>query len=309
MAEWITELAHEFKCTIENPDCSVGIAVIKILNNLVIKTNAKNLTSVNQEINFLLEEIQKLIPNLPLHFFSTTQFFRTGLSLASTNQTTNWKEYYTERAGNGLKDADTIISSIPIMAEKFIHHGMTILTRGNDQIVFLALSRAAQQKKIFKVVITEGKPFNDGLILANKLKLKYPQIPISIIPDSSIGLIMNETDIILIGTDLVLQDGGLIAFTGTYSMCALANIHKKPVYCICESLKFSRKFILSPFDLNLNQRKIKYEIKTENDLIIEADARQFDYTPAKYITFIITEKGPMPPSAVTSEITRIMGVS
>jgi len=310
MAENLVDtLANEFNEAYQNPDCSVGLAVIRVLTKLVVESKATTFMGVEQDVSNLQKAIQKKCPKLPLHFTGAAQVFRAGLSKASEALITDWKKVFARHANQCLSDAEKVISLIPKHSDRFLQHGMTIMTRGYDPMVFAALSEAATQGRKFHVLITEGKPLGDGVTLANNLRKRFPHLRITVIPDSAVGLMMNETDAVLLGTDLVLEDGGLLAPVGTYTMSVIASIHRKPVYCMCETFKFNRKFILSTSDLTSMQRKVKYEIDGLDDMSIDWDAREFDFTPAKFVTLLITEKGPMPPSAVTYELTKLLGVS
>jgi translation initiation factor 2B subunit (eIF-2B alpha/beta/delta family) len=66
-----------------------------------------------------------------------------------------------------------------------------------------------------------------------------------------------------------------------------------------------RKFVLGASDLVQFQRRVPWA-PVGGD---EADVREFDYTPARFVTLLLTEKGPMPPTAVTAELTKLLGVS
>ena len=93
---------------------------------------------------------------------------------------------------------------------------------------------------------------------------------------------------------------------GTYSICALASVSNVPVYCVCETFKFVRKFMLGKKDLEEYQRTVPFKaIGTDEEL----DAFAYDYTPAKFVYLLLTDRGPMPPSAVTYELTQLLGVS
>lgn len=296
----------------KSPNGSVGIAVIRILTTAIKESTATTFMGVDQEISQIIDAIQKACPNLPIHFRGAAQVFRAGMSKASGLKNADWKSQFVSHADECLSDAEKVLNLIPSVSSDFLQHGMVILTRGYDPMVGSVLQMAASDGRQFHVVITEGRPLDDGAKLATMLS--HPNLKITIIPDSAIGLWMNRAHAVLIGTDLVLEDGSLLAPIGTYNLCVLANVHRKPVYCVCETFKFMRSFVLSQNDLQQYQRKLTFKPAglTDSDSeshSIECDASEFDYTPARFVTLLLTEKGPMPPSAVTHELTKLLGVS
>jgi translation initiation factor eIF-2B subunit alpha len=300
---------NKFKAIIEkDPEFSIGIAVIRILSEVIMQSTSTTFMGIDQEMLQVTSAIQKEVQNLPLHFQGAAKVFRAILSKTCEDCVTKWKTAFAANSARQLADAERALTLIPQAARKFLQHGMTVMTFGYDPIVFSCLDAAAQSGCRFNIVVAQGYPKNAGITHANKLTNASHNLKVTLIPDSSIGLCMNQADIVLIGTDVVLEDGGLLAPVGTYVMAALASLHKKPVYCICESFKFMRKYILSSSDIQKIQRQQEY--KPENvESAIECSACEFDHTPPTYITLLITEKGPMPPAAVTHELTQLLGVS
>ena len=299
----------EFKSIIEkDPEFSIGIAVIRILSEVITQSTSTTFMGIDQEMLQVTSAIQNAVPNLPLHFQGAAKVFRAILSKTCENGVSKWKTVFSANSAHQLKDAEAALKLIPQAARKFLQHGMTVMTFGYDPIVFSCLNAAAQSGCRFNIVVAEASPKNTGVKQANKLSNASPNLHVTLIPDALIGLYMNQVDIVLLGTDVVLEDGGLLAPAGTYTMAAMATIHKKPVYCVCESFKFMRKFILSSGDIQKVQRK--YEFKPENvDQAIECSACEIDHTPPTFVTLLITEKGPMPPAAVTHELTKLLGIS
>ena len=306
--ERILLLVNEFKeFRDENPNSSVGLIIISLLTKLINDSPATTFMGIDQEAKKLISTIEKECPNLPLHFKGASQVFFAGMPKTSETTFTKWKTSFSDQGKKGLKKIKNVLELIPEYVSEFLEHGMTILVLGFDPVVASSITLAAAAGKHYKIIICEGSPINDGSKMESILT--HPNLTKIIIPDSSIGLWMNEIHCVLLSTDLVLEDGGLIAHIGTYTISALANLHKKPVYCISETFKFTRKFILGNSDLQKLQRKINFNISNLIDNTILCDGKEFDYTPAKFITLLITEKGPIPPSAVTHELTRTLGVN
>ncbi|KAH0789602.1 translation initiation factor eIF-2B subunit alpha-like [Histomonas meleagridis] len=310
-AQKIEKLVAKFQENLSNSNNSVGVAVIKTLTNAIEESTADTFMGVDIQISDVIKAIKMAYPKLPIHFYGAAQVFRAGMSKASdTHSKGNWKALFIEHARQTALEAEKVLRLIPQVSTEFLQHGMTILTNGYDQMVQSALKVAASDGRNFHVVITEGRPRDDGVKMA--LSLKHPNLKVTVIPDSAVGLWMSKAHVVLVGTDLVLEDGGLLAPVGTSNLCTLAYTHRKPVYCLCETFKFMRKYIIGTDDIQEYQRQCDYKptgAGNESLQDIEIDAPEFDFTPAKFITLLLTEKGPMPPSAVTHELTKLLGVS
>jgi translation initiation factor 2B subunit (eIF-2B alpha/beta/delta family) len=298
------ELVSDFKKSLESsPNESAGIAVINVLKEAIKHSNSQTWMGVDQELKQLIIAIQKACPTLPIHFQGAAQVFRAGMSKESEFDPNRWKCRFIDRAENCLRDARKALNSISASSCEFLQDGMAILTRGYDPMTASVFQVAAARGIKLHIVISEGRPRDDGVKMASVLN--HPNLKVTVIPDSSVGLWMHEIDVVLIGTDLVLEDGGLLAPAGTYTICLLGSVHNKPVHCVCETFKFMRKFVLEADDLREYQRNMSY---VPTGAKVACDALEFDFTPAKYVTLLLTEKGPMPPSAVTHELTKLLGV-
>ena len=301
------KFVEEFKRKIEQPNASVGLAVISVLSEAIAESDSITFMGIEKDILTLTDAIRKACPNLPLHFDGAVQVFCVGMSKASEVLKSDWKSIFIAHASEVLSDAEKVLNLIPDVCSDFLQHGMTILTRGFDPMVASSLCLAASDGRQFHVIVTEGRPLDDGAKMA--AELTHPNLKVTIIPDSAVGQWMNEVDAVLLGTDVVSEDGGLLAPVGTYSMCVLASVHNKPVYVVCETFKFLRRFFLSAGDIASVQRKVDYKASGLEDSEIECEARHFDFTPARFVTLLLTEKGPIPPTAVTHELTKLLGIS
>ena len=302
------KLVEEFKRKLdESPTTSVGLHVISILSEAIAQSDSNTFMGLEKDIYTLTDAIRKACPRLPLHFDSAVQVFCAGLSKASDSIKYDWKSLFIAHASQVLNESEKVLNLIPDVSSDFLQHGMTILTRGFDSMVASSLTLAASDGRQFHVIVTEGRPLDDGSKMA--AQLTHPNLKVTIIPDASVAQWMNEIDALLLGTDIVSEDGGLLAPVGTFSMCALASIHKKPVYVVCETFKFMRRFFLNAGDIASVQRNVDYKACGVTDDEIECEAREFDFTPPRFVTLLLTEKGPMPPTAVTHELTKLLGVS
>jgi len=139
-------------------------------------------------------------------------------------------------------------SRISTIGCSFINDGCTILTHGRSSVVESLLVRAAQlEKKRFNVIVLEGRP-DAGGIKAAKSYVKAG-IPTTVVLDSAMGYIMERVDMVLVGAEGVVENGGIVNKVGTYALGVLAKELGVPLYVAVESYKFTRLYPLNNADL------------------------------------------------------------
>ncbi|MED6204745.1 hypothetical protein PIB30_011717 [Stylosanthes scabra] len=190
---------------------------------------------------------------------------------------------------------------IAMLSQEFIFDGCTILVHGFSRVVFEVLKLAAQNKKLFRVFCTEGRPDRTGLRLSNELaKL---DVPVKIVIDSAVAYTMDEVDMVFVGADGVVESGGIINMMGTYQIALVANSMNKPVYVAAESYKFARLYPLDQKDLAPALRPIDFGVPIPSKVEVERSAR--DYTPPQYLTLLFTDLGVLTPSVVSDELIQL----
>jgi len=60
---------------------------------------------------------------------------------------------------------------------------------------------------------------------------------------------MDKVDLVLVGSEAVVESGGLINAVGSYQTAIIARAANKPFYALAESFKFLRLFPLDQYDL------------------------------------------------------------
>ncbi|GFQ06349.1 translation initiation factor eif-2b subunit alpha [Phtheirospermum japonicum] len=187
---------------------------------------------------------------------------------------------------------------IAMLSEEFISNGCTILVHGFSRVVLEVLKTAAQSKKLFQVLCTEGRPERTGLRLSHELaKL---DVPVKLIIDSAVAYIMDEVDMVFVGADGVVESGGIINMIGTYQIALVAKSMNKPVYVAAESYKFARLYPLDQKDMVPALRPIDFGVPIPAKVEVETSAR--DYTPPQYLTLLFTDLGILTPSVVSDQL-------
>lgn len=229
---------------------------------------------------------------------------------------------------------------IASVGQSFIRPGMKVLTHGWSRVVSSLLINAAEETH-FEIIILEGRPDASGAKAAAQLYAKAG-IPTTIVLDSAMAYVMEKVDMVIVGAEGVVENGGIINKIGTYAVAITAKEHKKPFYVAAESFKFARLFPLNQSDLpdmgeNVRDRlnfvdtacwlatggligtspeKSTQENQQDGDeknvpgLInipqdVKVDNPLCDYTPAKYITLLFTDLGVLTPSAVSDELIKL----
>ena len=190
--------------------------------------------------------------------------------------------------------------------EKIVQHGATIIpdeatvfTFTLSETMVSTLHRAKQQGKDFRVLVTESRPNNDGLVTVTKLNEQG--IPVSIGVDACIGELVSRADIMMVGAEAIMADGSAVCKVGTYPSALVARAHGVPVFVVVDTMKFNVTSLLglplwldpiASTDLGVSGR-------------VKVVGHLFDRTLPDLIAGIVTERGILSPStclAVFSEM-------
>lgn len=192
------------------------------------------------------------------------------------------------------------------------------MTHGYSRVVVSVLKLAAKRDRRITVISTESRPQNNGTVLA--ARLAEAGIPVTLISDSSAAHMMDQVDLVFVGAEAVVENGGIINNMGTYQLALVAKAHNKPFYVAAETFKMTR-------DFPLNQQTIPIQTfsssipesaplttgpgtcSSPNPITSPTEALvptwhqpMLDYTPPQYITLLFTDLGVLPPSAVSDEL-------
>ncbi|XP_072973863.1 uncharacterized protein [Typha angustifolia] len=191
--------------------------------------------------------------------------------------------------------------TIAMLSQDFIYDGCTILVHGYSRVVLEVLKLAASNKKLFRVLCTEGRPDRTGLRFSNELSALG--VPVKLLIDSAVAYAMDEVDMIFVGADGIVESGGIINMMGTYQIALVAHSMNKPVYVAAESYKFARLYPLDQKDLEPALRPIDFGVPIPPGVEVETSAR--DYTPPQYLTLLFTDLGALTPSVVSDELIQL----
>jgi len=134
--------------------------------------------------------------------------------------------------------------------------------------------------------------------------LEKEGIESELIIDASIGIYIEEADMIMTGAEGVTESGGIINKVGTLPLAMLAKAYNKPYYVLAESYKFLRIYPLNQKDI---PDRFKYRISNPQALDDNSKRRQVhvDYTPPQFISLILTDVGPLTTAAISDELMKL----
>jgi len=200
-----------------------------------------------QALNDDAEILKKSSPN-PISLNAGCELFIAFVTLFP-HESDSFAELKTELVQQGQKYAAEAINFRDKIAELtigFIKDDSVILTHSYSRVVMKALLHAHKTKRI-SVYVTEARP--RGLGSKTYEALTAAGIPCTVVLDSAVAYVMDRVDFVLVGSEAVVESGGLINAVGSNQMAIIAKAASKPFYALAESYKFHRLFPLSQYDL------------------------------------------------------------
>ena len=155
---------------------------------------------------------------------------------------------------------------IASFGKHFIRDGATVLTNGGSRVVGALLRRAAESSTIrFRVIYvlpsSSSSDSKEGQRIVTDLRER--NVPVATVSDAAVAYSMGKVDMVIVGAEGVVENGGIISRMGTYQMGVLAQNKGKPFYVVTESHKFVRLYPLSQFDLPIEQRVLDFHVTNE----------------------------------------------
>lgn len=298
------ELVKYFNKQIEKDDQkSSAVAAIETLLEQIKQDTAETLQELLNNLTGAVKYLVKTDCKAVTSVSSGCELFLRFITLASLEYSdlNKVKEILLHRGKLFLKKVSSARTKISKLGEPFLTDDMSILTHANSRVVINLLIAAASKGKRFKVFVTESNPGNSGHKLAQKLK--DHGILVTVILDAAAGYIMEKIDLILVGAEGIVENGGIINKIGCYQVAVCAKAHNKPLYVLAESFKFVREY-------PLNQQDVPIAFKYKSSTIANTDDldRQHpivDYTPPGFVTLLISDLGVLTPSAVSDELIKL----
>ena len=87
----------------------------------------------------------------------------------------------------------------------------------------------------------------------------------AVIGEGAVGYAMGRVDMVIVGAEGVVENGGIISRPGTYQIGLLARAVGKSFYVIAESHKFVWLYPLSQYDLPIEQKVIDFRTMADEE--------------------------------------------
>ena len=107
----------------------------------------------------------------------------------------------------------------------------------------------------------ESRPDEAGIRMVKALD--DMGVPTVFISDSAVAhYLANEVDVVFVGAEAVVENGGIVNKIGTYQISIIANTFNKPFYVAAESYKFTRIYPLNQKDIPYMGTKSLVEVNS-----------------------------------------------
>ncbi len=273
--------------------------VMDALAKVADESNAKNLDELYTDLDNASYAIMKVCPSFAppinvLHMMMGTieDGIESGSTVAQAKEAlANKKDEFFQLLGNALgKIAET--------GAELIKNGDRVMMFSMTSSVWKVLRKAKANGKHFTVLVTEARPGNEGLWTVDEMVKN--NIPIEVSIDACLTELVASSDIAFSGADAVGADGSVFNKSGTYLVALAAREYGVPFYFVSDTLKFDTSTLLG---LPYRNEKIKTSEVLGDKLYasgVKVTGNLFDATPPHLVKAIITELGPIHPSACVS---------
>jgi translation initiation factor eIF-2B subunit alpha len=267
----------------DDPDLTMPVAAIEAL---VLALSHRPTSTISETLEYLKSVTQTLIASTanPISLSAGTDLFqryliaslRPGSIIGGSVGGGDFDAIRRHLLTNGrvfVERAKAAREQIASFGTHFVRDGCTILTMGGSRVVGALLKGAADSSGgsvRFKVIYvlpaaasTLLNPPPEGTEIVSALRRKG--VPVATIPEGAVAYAMGKVDMVIVGAEGVVENGGVISRLGTYQIGILAKSAGKPFYVVAESHKFVRIFPLGQYDLPIEQKVVDFKVDNDND--------------------------------------------
>ncbi|HEX6818484.1 MAG TPA: hypothetical protein VF120_08925 [Ktedonobacterales bacterium] len=190
-------------------------------------------------------------------------------------------------AQNVLTSWNSSADQITAVARPLLGPTVFTLSRsGTVEAVLSRLARAHEEHSMRRVLVAESRPGGEGVVTARALA--KVGLAVTLVPDAAIGAVIGEASVVVLGADSVRANGDVVNKVGSYPLSLVAREAGVPVYVLAETLKIAAPnfpLILEPLEWP--------EMPQLPGPGIELRSVGFEVVPARLITEVISEAGPL----------------
>ncbi|EKG13497.1 Initiation factor 2B-related protein [Macrophomina phaseolina MS6] len=333
----------------DDPDLTMPVAAIEALVAALSASDTSTTTETLALLSAYTNKLKAAIPN-PISLSAGTDLFQRYL-MTSVRPGVDFSKTRQHLLSNGrlfVERAKASRDKIASFGKHFIRDGNTILTNGGSRVVSALLRSAAESaagggsshgsvrfRVIYVLAVPDPANASDEATTKHAegteivRRLRAHGVPVATIPEAGVAYAMGKVDMVIVGAEGVVENGGIISRLGTYQLGVLAKNANKPFYVVAESHKFVRLYPLGQYDLPIEQKVIQFRVGADERVVEEEGGRSsggetskdaglrkekwaagavddaVDFTPPNLISALITESGVLTPSAVSEELIKI----
>ncbi|KAG2157073.1 hypothetical protein DEU56DRAFT_920852 [Suillus clintonianus] len=319
------DICETYASFLKNEELSAPLAAILALSKLIEtsdgiipKTIAGTMLELVKALNNGAEAL-KLSTSNPISLNAGCELFIAFVTLLP-HDSASFSDLKLELVRQGQKyaaEALTYRDKIANLALGFIKDDSVILTHSYSRVVMKTLLRAHERKRI-SVYVTEARP--RGLGLRTYEELTAAGIPCTVVLDSAASYVMDKVDFVLVGSEAVVESGGLINAVGSNQIAIIAQAANIPFYALAERqydlpthTSNTLSFPLSPAGNvasppTTGAIKSAHEKASNCDNIRQMTSEQIacnpgvDYTRPDLITLVFSDVGSLTPEGVSQYV-------
>ncbi|KAH0547632.1 hypothetical protein FGG08_000121 [Glutinoglossum americanum] len=272
----------------DDPDLTMPVAAIEALVELLAQSHASTISETLDLLATSTQHLKSHIPN-PISLSAGTDLFqryiihqlqRPGGGAHAASDFQSIRNHLLSNGRLFVSRAKQAREKIAAFGKGFVRDGTTVLTNGGSRVVGALLERAAETgggggSVRFRVIYVFGGSKNtegDAVVRA----LREKGVPVAVIGEGAVGYAMGKVDMVIVGAEGVVENGGMISRLGTYQIGLLARAAGKPFYVVAESHKFVRLYPLSQYDLPIEQKVIDFKTSADEEEEATANAKEVD---------------------------------
>ncbi|KAJ3517157.1 hypothetical protein NLJ89_g692 [Agrocybe chaxingu] len=221
-----------FQRIIADEEISTPLAAILALTELIENSDAGTMFELVKALNDGAEALKKQASNT-ISVNAGCELFIAFVTLFphDSDNFTDLKKELIRQGQNYAAEALTYRKKIAELAFGFIKDGSVILTHSYSRVVMQTLLLAHKRKR-FSVFVTEARPRGLGIKTAEALTAAG--VPSTVILDSAVAYVMDKVDFVLVGSEAVVESGGLVNAVGSNQIAIIARAANKPFYALAE---------------------------------------------------------------------------
>uniref|UniRef100_A0A7S3A194 Translation initiation factor eIF2B subunit alpha n=1 Tax=Rhodosorus marinus TaxID=101924 RepID=A0A7S3A194_9RHOD len=225
-------------------------AAVQIMINSVTNFTAGTIMGLEQELGNTAELIRSTTIGSSIEIRACLETFisAAGRSGFGEQPDVGLAKKCIVSAGEAVRDS--IAESHQLIAKhahNLIQDGSRILTTSCSSAVEAILASSVATRKDIKVYVALGYPTRKSYEMVRNLQKLG--VRSTVLPDSAVGSLVEQIDVVLVGAEAVMENGAVVNATGTFLLALAAKAAGKPLYVAVERYKFIRLYPLNQNDL------------------------------------------------------------